>query len=70
MLTAEGRLLVSLAVGGGRGTKPLLSEGKWVARPSTHFVSQFIYKIRLSDFSSLKFSACSLISLSLVYLFS
>lgn len=68
MLTAEGHLLLALAVGEGRGTKHLLSEGKWVTCHSTQFVSQFIYKISLSDFVFFKFSACSLISLSLVYL--
>ena len=68
MLIAEGHLLVALAVGDGRGMKPLLSEGKWVACHSTQFVSQFIYKIILSDLVFFKFSACSLISLSLVYL--
>ena len=68
MLIAEGHLLVALAVGDGRGKKPLLSEGKWVACHSTQFVSQFIYKIILSDLVFFKFSACSLISLSLVYL--
>lgn len=68
MLTAEGHLLVALAIGEGQGMKPLLSEGKWVACHSTQFVSQFIYKISFSDLVFFKFSACSLISLSLVCL--